>query len=110
MNNERFNNDDVFLSNKPSDIDELEEFDMGEFDMVANDSVEGKKAKGRKLNFKIIIILLIVATMVGLFAWFNSKETEISMDIVDMNSSISEKVDSLIEYNMEKKGVHSVKD
>ena len=105
MNNEKFNNDDVLLGNESSDIDELEEFDMDE-----NYSKEGKKPKRKKLNLKIVIIILIAATIAGLFAWFNSKETEISMDIVDMNSSISEKVDSLIEDNMEKKGVHSVKD
>lgn len=69
-----------------------------------------KKEPKKKTNLKAIITLIVIL-LLGLFVYFDgSKKTDILMDIVDTNSSISKTIDEFIKTNEDKKGVHSLKD
>lgn len=65
-------------------------------------------SKIKKSKVKIISVIAFIL-IIGVFFIFNSKVTDISIEVVDTNSSISKEVDKFIEDSEEKAGVHSLR-
>lgn len=120
MSNEFKKQNDAVNDTEVSDV-EVNNVEVNEEEMIKNedaleDSVvedendkENPKRK-KKINLKLIIALVVVGTLIVVGALFGGKKKDLEIDIVDMNSSISEKVDKMIEKDGEKAGVHTVKD
>lgn len=58
---------------------------------------------------KIILLFVIVASilLVAYFSW--NKKSDIEINIMDTNSSISTEIDNFIESNLDNPGVHTLK-
>lgn len=79
-----------------------------ELSNVDSTVVSKDNSKVKKLKIAIISIITFIL-IVGTFFAFNSKVTDISIEVVDTNSSISNDVDKFIKENEEKAGVHSLR-
>lgn len=62
-------------------------------------------------NFKkiVMVIALIGFLLASSFLYFYNKKTDITINIMDTNSSISTEIDDFIKTNIDKAGVHTTR-
>ena len=79
-------------------------------EISTDNKIEDKTSKKKKVKLKILIPIIALLLIGGFVFIDGNKKQEIQMDIVDTNSSISQKIDEFLRENEKTEGVHSIKD
>lgn len=74
--------------------------------------MEFKKEEEKKLdNFKKILIIIVMLSflLASSLLYFYNKKSDVVINIMDTNSSISTEIDNFIETSIDKAGVHTIR-